>query len=81
MYVCKHCGESFANLLLFGLMADSGARLSWDVRKCSTGEHVGEDHEFVVQHATATDAPAKGWLDAARATCAICKGEGDVRAN
>ena len=36
--VCERCGQSLRPLLLFAMMAEAGAELSWDVTKCPDGQ-------------------------------------------
>ena len=39
---CKKCDESFTHCALSALLADCGARLSWDPSECRDGE----PHDF-----------------------------------
>ena len=46
--ICKRCGESAAEALIYAMMASCGASLSWDPSKCYNPEtEQVEEHEYI----------------------------------
>ena len=54
--ICENCGETLNRMLIFALMAEFGAKLSWDVTKCPDGE----EHKLVKRITTAGRAAVEG---------------------